>query len=179
MKLCCLGLCTLLFLVPVFHSHALEAAGRGVIGDNTARNILQIFEEQPDAIEGLVGDRIYLAPQRIAITHRGAFLCHRNSMIPLPSFALDQRGIFVRCKKSETNQEAQEHYDKALEALIDALGHSIGAGATIVDIPPLGIYEGYKAVEAWKEAGREYHAGVEAEERGTYTPPEPKSSRDD
>ncbi len=43
----------------------------------------------------------------------------------------------------------------------------------------LSLFEGYNAVQSWKEMAREYNAGVEAEQRGTYTRPEPKSSRDD
>lgn len=131
-----------------------------------ASKVLQIIEEQPDAIEDWVEDRIYLSPQRITITRQGAFLYQKASAILLPPFAMDQKGIFIQCKKEDVSQEAQEHYDRATEALIDALGHSMGAGLTI-ECPPLAIYEGYKAVEAWKEAAREYNAGVAAERNDT------------
>jgi hypothetical protein len=53
------------------------------------------------------------------------------------------------------------------------------AGGIAAEFPPGALYEGYNAVQSWKEMAREYNAGVEAEQRGTYTPPEPKSSRDD
>jgi hypothetical protein len=82
MKLCCLSLCAFLFLIPEFQLHASETNRRCIPIDNAFRNILKIFEEQPDSIEGVVGDRVYLTPRRIAITHDGTFLCHQNSMIP-------------------------------------------------------------------------------------------------
>lgn len=128
--------------------------------------VLQIIAEQPDSIEDWVEDRVYLSPQRIAITRRGAFLYRKASIIPLPPFAVDQKGIFIQCKKEGVSKEAQEHYDKAKEALIDAIGQSIGAGLTI-ECPPLAIYEGYRAVESWKEAAREYNAGMASERNDT------------
>lgn len=172
------------FLVFIFSFPMLHAQERNIENENLCElkdstQILRIIEEQPDSVEGWVGDKIYLASYRIAITRRGAYLCNRESRILLPAFALDQNGIFIRCKQKDVGPEAQAHYDRAKEAFLDALGHSAAAGAAIADLPPVGIYEGYKAVQAWKEAAREYNAGVECEQRGTYCPPEQKSSRDD
>ena len=64
-------------------------------------------------------------------------------------------------EQQDTN-DAQKHYDNARDALIDAIGHSAAAGATI-EIPPLAIYEAYQAIEAWKTMGSEYDQGLECE----------------
>jgi len=145
---------------------------------NVAAKVLQIIEEQPEAIEDWIEDRVYLAPHRIAVTHRGAFLHHRSSAILLPPFAMDEKGIFILCKKKDAEQEALEHYDRGKQAFLEVLEHSIYSGISI-ECPPIAIFEGYRAVEAWKEWAREYRAAREEEEKGTYTRPEPKSSRDD
>lgn len=148
---------------------------------NVSKNIyaiLKIIQEQPDAIEGWIEDRVYITPSRIAVTYDGVFLHHRESIITLPSYVFDEDGIFVRCENDQENKEAQEHYNKAKEALLDAIGHSFGAGISIDGCPPLALYEGYKAIQSWKEAAKEYNAGVECEQRGTYSSPEPNSSRD-
>lgn len=64
----------------------------------------------------------------------------------------------------ENKQKAQEHFDRAGEALIEAIGHSIGTGITI-ECPPLALFEGYQAVEAWKEAAHEYNEGCRIRDR--------------
>jgi hypothetical protein len=77
----------------------------------------------------------------------------------------DQNGLFMLCSREDAQREAQEHFDRAGEALIEALGHSTAAGISI-ECPPLALYEGYQAVEAWKEAAQEYEAGCKARDQG-------------
>ncbi len=107
---------------------------------------------------------MYLLPNRMHITHEGVFISAANSYVQIPSFCSDEHGVFILCKKEEVCAEAQEHYDNAQSALIEAVGHSMMAGAA-VEIPPVAVYEAYQAVEAWKECAREYNAGVEAEKK--------------
>lgn len=67
-----------------------------------------------------------------------------------------------------SQKEAQEHYERAWDAFRDALGHSLAAGGALaVEQPVIGVFEGYVAMEKWKEFGREYSAGVENERSGT------------
>ncbi len=73
---------------------------------------------------------------------------------------IGEYGILYLCR----SKEAQEHFDNAKEALIDAIEHSVNAGISI-PIPPLAIIEGYKAVESWMEMAHEYSEGVRCEER--------------
>lgn len=63
------------------------------------------------------------------------------------------------CDGSERNAD----HTRAREALIDALGHSAAAGLALPDCLPLGIYEAYKAYQAWMEVGKAY---CEEEGRG-------------
>lgn len=130
--------------------------------------VVRILQEQPDSIEGWCQDRVYIYPERITINKGGVFVCKQNLSVQIPSFAIDDHGVFVLC----TQAEAQEHYGKAGEAFRDAVGHSLGAGAAFAaEQPVLGVYEGYRAVEKWKEFGREYHAGVDAERESSGTVP--------
>ncbi|HSX04336.1 MAG TPA: hypothetical protein VLG76_06375 [Rhabdochlamydiaceae bacterium] len=131
-----------------------------------ARTVLEILEYQPDSIENWIEDRVYLHPERIEVKREGAFISDWNTSIPIPSFALDQNGVFILCSREEVNREAQAHYDRATGAFLEALGHAAAAGLNI-ECPPLAIYEGYKSVEAFKEWGREYSAGVERQSAGT------------
>lgn len=62
------------------------------------------------------------------------------------------------------SKEAQDHFDNAKDALVDAIEHSMNAGLGIV-VPPIAIIEGYKAVESWLEWAHEYNEGVRCEER--------------
>jgi len=62
--------------------------------------------------------------------------------------------IEVLCSREDAQREAQDHIERAREALIEALGHSAAAGVAI-ECPPLAIYECYQAVEAWKDAAQE------------------------
>lgn len=132
-----------------------------------ARTVLQILEEQPDSIEDWSGDRIYLNPERIHVSRNGVFVSNRRSKVMLEAFAVDKRGVFIRCQKEHVSKEAQDHYDRAREALIEGIGHSAAAGVSI-EIAPVAVYEGYQAVESFKEAAREYNAGVECEKRGAH-----------
>lgn len=125
---------------------------------------VRILLEQPDSIEAWKNDKVYLTPERIAVRREGVFVRAQNSNIKIPSFAVDAQGVFILCSK----EEAQDHYDRAWEAFRDAIGHSIGAGAAFAaEQPVIGVYEGYRAIEKYKEFGREYSQGAEAENKGT------------
>jgi hypothetical protein len=129
---------------------------------------VRILFEQPESIETWKSDRVYLIPGRIVVSADGVYVCARNSRVKIPSFNFDDQGVFIFCSK----EEAQKHYDRAWEALRDAVGHSMGAGAAIIAEQPLiGVYEGYRAVEKYKEFGREYSQGMESEGRGTMNGP--------
>jgi hypothetical protein len=126
---------------------------------------LRILEEQPESIEAWIGDRVYLKPDKVHLTRRAVLLQDGISLIPLPAFAYDQNGLFMLCSREAAQKEAKDHADRAVGALIDAVGHSAAAGTLIDFCPPVAVYEGYKAVESWKEAAREYNAYCEARDR--------------
>lgn len=63
-------------------------------------------------------------------------------------------------KDTSGNKEAQEHFDRAKEALGEALMHSAGAGLSI-EVPPVAVYEAYKAVQSWQEMASEYKQGCD------------------
>lgn len=67
--------------------------------------------------------------------------------------------------RETAQKEADEHFTRSQKALIDAVAHSAAAGLALEICPPLAVYEGYKAVEAWKESAQEYNAGTEAEKK--------------
>lgn len=129
----------------------------------SALAVLEIMENQPDSIERWAKDKVYLRPERIDVRRDGVFVNDRRSLIRVPKFYLDKNGIFIHCAVIEGNKDAQEHFDRAREAFIDGLGHAGAAGILLEQCPPLAVYEGYKSVEAFKEFGREYSAGVECE----------------
>jgi hypothetical protein len=66
---------------------------------------------------------------------------------------------------SKKKESSGNHFDRGREALIEAMAHSAAAGLAIEVCPPIAIYEGYKAVESWKEAAREYNEGFEARKK--------------
>ena len=154
-----------LLMVACARAHA--TFEEGSLQERTANAVVQVLLDQPDSIEEWKGDKVYVLPERIRITKSGAFLCRACSCVQIPSFAIDNRGVFLLCSK----KEAQEHYDRAWEALKDAVGHSVGAGAALVAEQPLiGVFEGYRAVEKWKEFGREYnayHSAADLDRTGT------------
>ena len=132
--------------------------------NESAEATVKILLEQPESIEIWKDNKVYLAPEKIVVLREGVFVHAQHSDVRIPSFAIDDQGVFILCSK----EEAQEHYDRAWEALRDAVGHSIGAGAAFaIEQPLVGVYEGYRAVEKYKEFGREYSQGVEAESGGT------------
>ncbi len=126
---------------------------------------LQIFREQPDSVEAWIDDKVYLAPERMAVTRKGVLLCKDRSMIMLPSLSLDDKGVFIQCREEDLSREAQEHLDRAKDAFVDALESSIGAGLAI-ECPPVAAFAGYNAVQSWKEWAREYNAYCEERDRG-------------
>jgi RHS repeat-associated protein len=63
-----------------------------------------------------------------------------------------------------TSEKAQEHYDNARDALIEAIGHSMAVGASI-EIPPIALIEVYNAARCWVEAATEYNAGYVEDQR--------------
>jgi hypothetical protein len=147
--------------------------------------ILQVMREHPESLKKWEGSRIYLRNETLYwMSDDVVWLsCHSDRPpVALANLGCDDEGWYLLCKEydppSGPNKEAEEHYNKARDALIRALEYSIGAGLAI-EVPAAAVIAGYNAVKAWKEMGDEYCAGVEAEERGTYTPPEAKSSRDD
>ncbi|MES2345358.1 MAG: hypothetical protein V4494_05430 [Chlamydiota bacterium] len=127
-----------------------------------AHTVIKILVEQPNTIEHWTQNRVYLNPSRIAITRQGVFTCTSDSIVEIPSFAVDNNGLYLLCSTSEVNAAAQEHYDNATQSLIEFFGHACGAGATI-EIPPVSIFEGYKAVQALKDAASEYIRGLQEE----------------
>lgn len=147
--------------------------------------ILKAMYEHPESLCEWRDSRIYLREETLHfMSKEAAFLsCHPNrTPVYLPHIGWDDLGWFILCRdrdpESGPNKEAEEHYSRAREALIDALGHSALAGLSL-ECPPAAVFEGYNAVKSWKEMAREYNAGVESERVGTWCPPEPKSSRDD
>lgn len=147
--------------------------------------ILQIMRKHPESLRKWENSKIYLRDEALHWTSNDVvwLSCHSDRHpVPLGNIELDSEGWYLLCQdyepESGPNKEAQEHYDKARDALVRALEYSIGMGLTI-EVPPAAVIAGYQAVQAWKEMGDEYCAGVEAEQRGTYSGPEAKSSRDD
>ena len=61
-------------------------------------------------------------------------------------------------------EKAQEHFDNAWEALLEAVIHSMAVAAT-VEVPPLAAAEVYNATKCWIEAAREYNRGCEERDR--------------
>ncbi len=74
----------------------------------------------------------------------------------------------------EPSKEEKEHFSNATDSFIDAIGHSIGAAATLTECLPLSVYEIYQAAEAWKDWAREYNAGCEARDNNGYSDPPDK-----
>jgi len=62
------------------------------------------------------------------------------------------------------SEKAQEHYNNATDAIIEAIQHSMVAGLS-VPIPPVALIEAYKATKCWIEAATEYNAGCHEEMR--------------
>lgn len=130
---------------------------------------------QPESIEAWKGDRVYLTTDRIHITHTGAFICNERSHVRLHHFAYDCNGLFIQCSQ----EEAQEHFDKSREALFDGIGHSMASGVLFAEgVIPLGVYEGYKAMESFKDMGKEYSEGMAAEGNSIGTMDSPRDSKD-
>ena len=141
-----------------FKVYANDNSNRGVVN-----GVLRILTEYPDAIVKWEEEKVYFSPENVVITEAGAFIFTTEcSAVFIPAYSVDTYGIFALCKKEEVCQEAKEHYGKAADKLVEAIQHSTAAGLTI-QIPPVAILEGYQAVEAWKEAAREYNAGIKAE----------------
>jgi hypothetical protein len=63
-----------------------------------------------------------------------------------------------------TSEKAQEHYDNARGALVEAVAHSFAVAAA-VEMPPLAVIEVYNATRCWIEAATEYNAGFREETR--------------
>ncbi len=148
-------------------------------------NILKVMRNHPESLRKWEGSRIYLRDEALHwMSNDVVWLsCHSDRHpVALANLEYDTEGWYLLCKDydppSGPNKEAQEHYDKARDALVRALEYSVATGLSI-EVPPAAALAGYNAVKAWKEMGDEYCAGLEAEERGTYTRPEVKSSRDD
>lgn len=135
----------------------MEAIKKGIV-----ESVLRVIEEQPEAISNWIEDRVYFEPHQTLATRDGAYVFNDTSVILIPAYNIDQYGIFTFCKKDDVSKEAQERFDNAERALLEALGHSIGTGLAI-ECAPLAILEGYNAVKSWQEAAREYNAGKEIE----------------
>ncbi|MBP9777424.1 MAG: hypothetical protein KBD36_06265 [Alphaproteobacteria bacterium] len=134
-----------------------------------ANTCVKIIIEQPESVEAWIDDRLYIKPDRIHLKKQGIFIEDENSSIALPSFKFDENGPFMLCSKEDAEKEAQDHYNRAIERLIEAFAHSIGVAAGLVSIPPAAICEGYFAVEAWIDAAREYNGYCEARDRDGYS----------
>jgi len=128
-------------------------------GRETASEILRILKEQPESIEACGIGRVYIRPDRLHITRKGVYLKREHSSVPISRFAFDEKGIFLPCSAQELSHEAKEaneHFDRAVEALIEAVVHSISVGA-VVEVPPLAIYEIYQASQNFIEAAKQYN----------------------
>jgi hypothetical protein len=102
---------------------------------------VKILLEQPDSIEAWQSDRVYLVPGRIVVSRDGIFVCAQRSHVKIPSFAIDEEGVFILCSP----EEAQAHYDRAWGAFREVLGQTAGSGTGNVDnLPIVGVYEGYR-----------------------------------
>ena len=128
--------------------------------DKVAHTVIKILIEQPNTIEHWTQNRIYLDPSRVTVTRQGVFTCTSDSILEIPSFAIDDYGLYLLCSSSEVIEAAQQHYDNALQSMVEFLKHAAQAGGSIV-IPPLAIYEGYNAVQALKNAATEYVKGLQ------------------
>lgn len=56
---------------------------------------MQIYEQQPDAIQTADEDKLYLNPDRIKITANGLFLCGETSQIFLPVIHSADEGCYL------------------------------------------------------------------------------------
>jgi hypothetical protein len=156
-------LCPCLVAVSILFSQRVEANSSYILKKmGRARTVVEILEYQSDSIENWIDDRVYLCPARIEVARDGVFISDANTAIPLPPFALDEKGVFILCSR----EEAQEHYDRAGRALIEGFGHAVAAGAS-AECPPIAIYEGYQSVRSFLEFGNEYSKGYEKEHGGT------------
>ncbi|MDX8430647.1 MAG: RHS repeat-associated core domain-containing protein [Candidatus Algichlamydia australiensis] len=63
-----------------------------------------------------------------------------------------------------SSEEAQEHYDNAKKALVEAVAHSIGSGVAALECPPLAVAEAYQATTSFIESAKEYNKGYEKEQ---------------
>lgn len=119
------------------------------------QTLLKILKEQPETIEYWIGNRFYIDPMRMFVTPQGIFAYDEHSLVLIPSLAMDEFGPFLLCDNAQVNAEAQKHYDSAGRNFWKGVAHSAAAGAYI-EIPPLAIFEGYQAVEAFKQSAAEY-----------------------
>jgi hypothetical protein len=82
------------------------------------------------------------------------------------------------CSKEDAEKEAQEHYDNAVDSVLEALQHSMNAGLGIIQCPPIAIIEIYQACEAWKDAAHEYNEYCEARDRDGYADAQDRDRKD-
>ena len=62
------------------------------------------------------------------------------------------------------SREANEHYERARDLVIEGIGYSIGAGAS-VSIPPAAAIQIYQGSKCFVGAAKEYNKGVECEKQ--------------
>ncbi len=74
MKFFRLNLFILTFLIPLLQLQAEKIDREDLNVDDTTSKILQIFEEQPDAIENWIQDRVYLTLSELQ-SHIEALIC--------------------------------------------------------------------------------------------------------
>lgn len=74
-----------------------------------------------------------------------------------------KREVRENNSNKSSSDEAKQHYDAARNHGLAFLGHSLGAAATFVDMPPLSALEIYNAVISLKEMSNEYLKGWDKE----------------
>jgi len=150
-------------LVKMQSGEVIELSKPGPFGENLTANRVTDWSfsgKYVDMDAGLIyfGNRFYSPTLRRWLTHDPArqspdlhLYCFNN-----PFKYYDPDG--------STSEQAQEHYDNARGALIDALQHSISSGLLLEACPPAAAIEFYNAVQSWQEMAHEYVAGIHEDE---------------
>lgn len=90
-------------LLPISYAMADEAyADQAYEKSYEASSILQIAFQQPDSIECLEGEKLYLKIENIYPIRNGYVLCNGHHAIVLPSLSSDQNGYYLPCRSYDS-----------------------------------------------------------------------------
>ena len=154
-----------LLLSYPFISFASEGYENSSSSKTVSKKIVEVFVKNPYSVKNWDNDKLYFFSEEVLITNHGLLVSGgQHYPVLLPTYGVDQKGLFVLCNQKEVSKEAEEHYENAVRSFLEALGYSAAAGAAI-EIPPIAVFEAWKAIESWIEMGREYREGKEAEDR--------------